>query len=61
MHACPLVPMEDTEGAVRSPGTRVTDSSKAPFGCWELNPGSLQEQQVLSAAELSLQPLDFYF
>lgn len=28
-------------------------------GCWECNPGSLDEQPVLLAPELSLQPIDF--
>ena len=42
---------------VRSPGTGVTDRCEVPCGCWELNPGSLQEQPVLLTAEPSLQPL----
>jgi hypothetical protein len=29
------------------PGLGVTDSSKLPCGCWELNPGSLEEQRVV--------------
>ena len=29
---------------VRSPRTGVTDSSELPCGCWELIPGSLEEQ-----------------
>jgi hypothetical protein len=28
-----------------------------PCGCWELNPGPLEEQPVLLSAEPSLQPL----
>lgn len=28
--------------------------------CWELNPGSVQEQQVLLTAELTLQPIYLY-
>lgn len=51
MHACSLVPVEDTEEGDRSLGTRVTDSSTTPCGCQELNLGPLQEQQIFSAAE----------
>ena len=35
----------------------VTDSCKLPSGCWELNPGPLEEQPVLSTAEPPLQPV----
>ena len=42
---------------VGSPGTRVTNSCELPCGCWELNPGPLQEQQVFLTTEPSLQPL----
>ena len=46
---------------VRYPGTGVTDSCELPCGCWELNPGALEEQPVILATELSLQPLEGYF
>lgn len=36
-------------------GTRVTGGHELPCGCWERNPGSLEEQPVLPTAELSLQ------
>ena len=41
-------------------GREKSDSLKLEFhttrhGCWEVNAGSLEEQQVLSAAEPSLQ------
>ena len=39
---------------VRCPGTGVTDSSELPCGCWDLNPGSLEEQSMLLTAEPSL-------
>jgi hypothetical protein len=39
----------------------VTDDCEPPYRCWELNPGPLQEQQVLLAAEPSLQPHSFFF
>lgn len=29
------------------PGTEVTDTCKLPGGCWEFNPGPLEEQLVL--------------
>ena len=32
-----------TEEEVRSPRTGVTDSCELPCGCWELNPGPLEE------------------
>ena len=37
-------------------GTRVADSCKPPYGCWELNPGSLENQPVLLTAKPFLQP-----
>ena len=36
----------------------VTDGSESPCGCWDLNPGPLEEQSVLLTAEPSLQPLN---
>lgn len=39
---------------VRSPGNGITDARKLPRECWELNPGLLQEQ-VLLTVEPSLQ------
>jgi hypothetical protein len=45
------------EGDVRSPGTGVLMASyKLLYGCWELNPGSLEAQRVLLLPEASLQP-----
>jgi hypothetical protein len=35
----------------------ITDGCEPPCGCWELNPGPLEEQSVLLTAEPSLQPL----
>jgi hypothetical protein len=40
--------------------TGVTDSCELPCGCWETNPGSLEEQKVLLTDEPSLQLLSFY-
>jgi hypothetical protein len=34
-------------GGLRSQ-KRVSDGCEAPCGCWRLNPGTLEEQQVLS-------------
>ena len=42
---------------VRTPGTGVTDSCELSCGCWELNPGPLEEQLVLLTAERTLQAL----
>ena len=58
MHVCaPLTCLVRPEGGDRSPGTGVTDSCEPPRGCWELNPGPLEEQPVLLTDELSLQSL----
>jgi hypothetical protein len=35
------------EEGIGSPGTRITDDFELLCGCWELNLGSLEEQQVL--------------
>ncbi|ERE84501.1 E3 ubiquitin-protein ligase [Cricetulus griseus] len=37
-------------------GNGVIDSCELPCGCWESNPGPLQEQQVLLTMGPSLQP-----
>jgi hypothetical protein len=41
----------------RSPGTGVMNHCELLPGCWKLNLGPLQEQQVLLVTEPSLQPL----
>ena len=43
------------EGA-RSPGIIVTDSCELPCGCWELNPGPLEEQTERLTSVPSFQP-----
>jgi hypothetical protein len=45
-----------SEEEVGSPGSGVKDKCEPSCGCWELNPGPLEEQTVLLAAEASLQP-----
>ncbi|XP_050003558.1 adiponectin receptor protein 1 [Alexandromys fortis] len=40
----------------KSPATGSSDSCELPCGCWELNPGPLEEQSVLLTTEPSLQP-----
>jgi hypothetical protein len=40
----------DQKKALNSIGPGVMDSSEPPRECWELNMGSLQEQQVLLTA-----------
>lgn len=42
--------------AVRSPGTGITDDCEFLLGCWELNPSTLQEQEMCLAAEPSFWP-----
>ena len=39
------------EEGITSPGTGVTDGCELPYGCWESDPGHLEEQPV--AAEPS--------
>jgi hypothetical protein len=52
MHAmCPRKP----EGDGESLGPGVTDGCKLLCGCWDLNPGPLEEQLILFTAESSLQ------
>ena len=47
---------------VKSPfKTGVTDHYEQPCGCWELNPGPLEEQCVPLTTEPSLQPLHIVF
>lgn len=46
--------------SVRSPRTRLTDSCKLLYGCWELNHSPLQVQPVLLTTEsLHSQPCPF--
>lgn len=52
------MPTEAKE-SIKFPGNGVPDDCELPFGCWELNPSSLQKQQVLLITEPSLQPLLF--
>ncbi|KAL6040702.1 hypothetical protein STEG23_006982, partial [Scotinomys teguina] len=45
--------LQKSEEAVGgSPGTGVTDSCELLYGCWELNPGPLQEQDISSHPSL---------
>lgn len=41
-------------------GQDVTDCCKLPYGCWESNLHSLEEQLVLLTVELSFHPLEYY-
>ena len=48
------------EEGVGSPGTGITDGCEPPCGCWESNPGPLEEQPVLlPTADLSSPILAF--
>jgi len=49
------------EENVRSPETGVTASCKLPFGSWELNLGSLEDEPVLLTSEPSFQSHDELF
>ena len=50
---CVQYPLRSEEG-IGYLGTGVTDSYEPLYGCWELNLGSLQEQQVILMDKLSL-------
>lgn len=54
-HVCVLYPLR-SEDHVRSPGTGITGSCKMPHGCWELNPGPLQEHKVLLITQARTNP-----
>jgi hypothetical protein len=43
------------KGTIRFPEPGVIDGCVLPRGCWELNPGPLEEQPVLSVTQPSLQ------
>lgn len=47
-----LVP--EKKASIRSPETEVADNCELSCGSWELNLGPLEEQPMLSTAELSL-------
>jgi hypothetical protein len=53
VHACFQPRLEE---AARFPGPGASDGFTAPSGCWEPNPGALQEQRVLLTTGPSLQP-----
>lgn len=48
--------LQRSEESIRFLGTGVMDGSEPPCGCWEVNPGPLQEQQTFSPTEPSFQP-----
>lgn len=52
-------PLRSKEDA-GAPETGVTDSYPGQCGCWEPNPGLLQEQPVLFSTEPPLQPPQCY-
>jgi hypothetical protein len=45
--ACVSVPGAIEAKHIGFPGTRATDSSELPCGCWESNPGPLVEKPML--------------
>jgi hypothetical protein len=38
---------------VKNPGTGATDKCELPCGCWELNPGPLEEQPMFLTTDSS--------
>ena len=62
--ACMSVCMFGASGGQKRtefPGTGVSDRYELPCGCWELNPGLLQEQPVLLTSEASPAPVHLSF
>jgi hypothetical protein len=59
-HMCTWSLWRSDEG-IKSPGTGVTGACEHQYGCWELNPGLLQEQPVLLASDPSFHPLYLFF
>ena len=57
---CALCPQKSEDG-MGSPGPGVRDSCRLLCGCWELNPGPMEEQPVLLTTEPSLQPQLYIF
>ena len=55
MSTCLRAPMEASRERQIPPGNGLTDGCELPCGCWELNPGPLEDQPVLLTAEPSLQ------
>jgi hypothetical protein len=50
VYMCPVSIPGDLEGqrdSVKFPGARILAGCELPYGCWELNLGHLQKQQVL--------------
>lgn len=43
--------LQESEEGIRSPRPGATYGCELPYGCWEQNPGPLDEQPVLSNAE----------
>ena len=52
---------EQPEEGTESPETGATNGCELPRGCWESNPGPLEEQPVLLTIEQSPQPSLTYF
>ena len=48
--------LQKPKEGLRFSKTGVADSCELPCGCWELNPGPLQEQQVLFPGAIFLGP-----
>jgi hypothetical protein len=59
-HTCAQYLCRLKEG-IRSPGTGITGCCKPSCGCWELNPGPLEEQlTLLTAKAITPAPSDMF-
>lgn len=55
-HTCVCLVCTEISSGCWSPGTRVSGVCEPPLGCWESNPGPLQEEQVLSTDGWAISP-----
>jgi hypothetical protein len=60
VHHVGAVPQKSEVG-IGSSGTGIIDGYELLCGCWELNLGPLEEQQMLLTAETSIQSSVFCF
>jgi hypothetical protein len=56
MHTMYTPGAPEAQGTLNPPQTGARDGCEPPCGCWEPNPGPLQEQQELLTAEPPIPP-----
>lgn len=58
-HILPAEARKEHKRALNPLELKLHIANESAFGCWELNPGSVEEQPVLLTTKPSLQPLSF--